>query len=85
MLRIVERLDGDIRVESGFTDDSARVDAPDLSRPDTPMDLGAIPVIAAVVVATWLVLAAAAAFVVMDRGGSDPCDSMRLSCSAPAP
>jgi hypothetical protein len=54
-------------------------------RPEAPVDtLGAIPVIAAVVVATWLVLGAAA-FVVMPRGGSDPCqtDTMRLArCAA---
>ena len=90
MLRLIERIDSDgLRVESGFVDDSALPEAP-TSRPDapdrdTPMDLIKLTgAIAAVVISTWL-LVAAAAFVVMDRGGSDPCDSMRLSCSAPAP
>jgi hypothetical protein len=68
-------------------DDSALPEAP-MSRPDAPVDtLGAIPMLAVVVIATWLVLGAAA-FVVMDRSGSDPCvgiDTMRLQhCSAVA-
>jgi hypothetical protein len=70
--------------------------APDLSRPKAPEEATltatdhalAIAVltgkIAAVVISVWLVLGAAA-FLLMPRGGSDPCDSMRLSCSAPAP
>jgi hypothetical protein len=92
MLRIIERLDGDIRVEAGFDDlpdEAPRPEAPEeatLTATDHALAIAVLTgKITAVVVATWLVLAAAAFLLIYGRGGSDPCDSMRLSCSEAAP